>query len=637
MDQLKPVIEFCKKQYFWILLGVLCLTSIAGFVMTKMALAQELKTQQALIDSKYTSVQEVSGKASTHPNENSHAKMDEIVNNIAADVRKAWELQYKRQEGIMQWPKELDYQGDFIPVVEKYKPIESLPFPTTGQDALVNTVRERYRDYVDPLFPKLAKIIGAKWISSTAALGNATAASGSGGGIGAPTGMGGGIGAPSMLGGSGLGGASGGSAADGEKVIVIWPAASQQELMKSVLWWHDTKKPPSTIEILYTQEDFWILEGLMNIIKATNGDVQENFQASIKEIEFIRIGKNAVGRAGELTTLGTTGNTGMGMGMGSTGSSGMLASNDDDGDMDSNAGSSAPAPSMDGMDGMVDGSGEGGATSTAPDPASGRYVDTAFQPIQGDKIRTVVTSGAIDPTDAPLAVAKRIPVRMRFVMDQRKVNRLLAECGNADLLFEVRQVRINTTPFGSGNAMGAMMGGGSGSSGRAGPGLGGADGGMGLGPAGGGDGDEGFGGLMGGGGAPTIAGGSKSYDLPVEIYGVVYLFNPVDMNKLGLQNVTADTQIENVGRVSAEDSTNPESDASATAGSETPAQPASGTPASEPPAATSPAAETPAVPATPVQPDNSTPSGAAGDPTAPPAAATDTPSSPAVPVTDSGN
>ena len=633
MDQLKPVIEFCKKQYFWILLGLLSLLSIAGFVMTKMALVAELKTQQSLIDSKYTSVQEVSGKASTHPNEKSHAEMDKVVDKIAVDVRSAWDLQFRRQEKIMQWPKELDYQGDFIPVVEKYKPIESLPFPNT-QDPLVNTVRERYRDYVDPLFPKLANIIGARWISSTSAMGNAASAGGSGGGIGAPSGMGGGIGSPTMLGGSGLNGAPGESAINGQKVVVIWPAASQQELMKSVLWWHDAKKAPSTLEILYTQEDLWILEGLMNIIKATNGDVQENFQASIKEIEFIRIGKNAVGRAGELTSLGTTGNTGMGgMGsMGSMGSSGMLASNDDDSDMDSNAGSSAPAPSMDGMEGMVDGS--GGGTATAPDPASGRYVDTAFQPIQGDKIRTVVTSGALDPTDAPLAVAKRIPVRMRFMMDQRKVNRLLTECGNADLLFEVRQVRINTSPFGSGNAIGGMMGGGSGMGGRAGPGIGGADGGMGLGPAGR-DGDEDFGGMGMGGVAPTVAGGSKSYDLPVEIYGVVYLFNPVDMNKLGLQNVTADTQIENVGRVSAEDSTNPESDASATAGSEPPTQPAAGTPASEPPAATAPAAETPAVPAvpaTPVQPENSNPNGAAGDPTAPPAAATDTPSSPAVPA-----
>ena len=65
MDQLKPAIEFCKKQYFWLLLGMLSLMSIAGFVMTKMSLAAQLKTQQALVDSKYSTVQEVSGKAST--------------------------------------------------------------------------------------------------------------------------------------------------------------------------------------------------------------------------------------------------------------------------------------------------------------------------------------------------------------------------------------------------------------------------------------------------------------------------------------------------------------------------------------------------------------------------------------------
>lgn len=627
MDQLKPVIEFCKKQYFWILLSLLSLVSIAGFVMTKMSLAAQLKTQQSLVDSKYSSVQEVASKASTHPNENSHKEMDRIVGVIAEDVRKAWELQYLRQVKIMQWPNSLG--PDFVSLVDKYRPIETLQFPLT-QEPLGVPYRERFRDYVDPLFPRLAKIIGANWEATVNDI-----VPGGAGGIGAPTGSGAGrMSGPDgmdpgdMLGGLGASGGTAGIA--GPKPLVYWQPSSQRELMQNVLWWHDKKKVPSTLEILYTQEDLWIIEGLMNIIKATNGDAQESFQAAIKEIEFLRIGKSAVGRAGTLTSLGSTGNMGMGGMGGMGGSSGMPTpggGDDADAQMDiGGSGGSAPTPGSDGMQGSVDGgSMEGGAvTSSSPDPAAGRYVDTAFQPIAGEMLRTVVSSGALNPTDAPLAVAKRVPVRMRFKMDQRKLNRLLTECGNADLLFEIRQVRINTEAHGDVGAGGMMgpMGGG-----RSGPSLGGSTGAGGLGAP---DADmEGSGGGSGGGAA--VVGTAKSYDLPVEIYGIVYLFNPVDMNKLGIEKVTADTQIENVGRVSAEESTGIETDQSATTEGGTP-------PANPGNPATPPASGEPAIPpATPTAPNENaaggvTPDGSTAAPTVPGAPATTPPAGPGAPA-----
>lgn len=568
--------------------------------MTKSSLSSELKTQQAMLDSKYGSVQEVSTKVATHPNSSSHEQMDRIVTSIAEDVKKAWELQYNRQVKIMQWPNELG--AEFTSAVDKYRPIENLPFPVTN-DPLGLPLRERYRDYVDPLFPRLAEIIGSSWRASVSDLASAPAGEGAAGGIGAPTGGGGrGMMGPGMMG-PGMAGSGGAADLEAAKQLVVWDVASQKDLMQSVLWWHNTNKAPSTLEILYTQEDLWILEGLMNIIKATNGDAQENFQAAIKNIEFIRIGKKAVGRAGEISSLASTGNMGgMGMGMGGSGSMMPPGEGGDMGDSGSggSSGGSGPTPGMDGMDGMgmegmLDAASGGSDTSSGPDPASGRYVDTAFQPITGEKIRSVVTSGALDPTDAPLAVAKRIPVRMRFMMDQRKLNRLLTECGNADLMLEIKQVRINTTPAeaaGSGG-LGGMMGGSGGSGGgRAGPGgMLGAAGGMGLGAP------EGSGGGLGPTGGSPVVGASKTFDLPVEIYGVVYLFNPVDMNKLGLQNVTADTQLENVGRVTAEESTGVQTDqpsapaAAGEAGS-APANNGGAAPATPAPATPAPAAPT---------------------------------------------
>lgn len=620
MDQLKPVIEFFKKQYFWVLIGVVTLMSIASWWMTTSSLSSQLKANTASLDTKYNSVKEVASKASTHPNSASHEKMDAIAVKLAEDVGKAWELQYNRQVKLMQWPAN-ELGQDFVDKVEKYRPIESLTFPLpSGQDPLGLPLRERYRDYVDPLFPRLAKIIGANWTAATKDLG--------GGGGGGMTGMGGEGAGPgsggygSMMG--GLTGGSGGAAAAlpvGSKYLVNWDETAQKQLMQNVLWWHNANKAPSTLEILYTQEDLWILEGLMNIIKATNGDAQENFQAAIKKIEFIRIGKQAVGRAGEISGIASTSSMTGGMASGMPGMEGSM-----EGMPGGSSGGSMPDPgaAVGPAGGSSGGGGEGGEGAAAetgpPDPASGRYVDTAFQPIEGEKLRSVVTSGALDPTDAPLAVAKRVPVRMRFVMDQRKVNRLLAECGNADLMLEIRQVRINTAAAaaaagGMGGGMGNLFSGGGmpSASGMGGPsssssgGSASAD----MGESGG------MMGMMGGGG--MVAGAAKTYDLPVEIWGVVYMFNPVDMNKLGLQNVTADTQLENVGRVDAADSTAPTTDP-ATAPAEG-TQPAAETPAADVPAPGAPAAEAPA---------GTVPAGAApaGDPAAPAAPGAPAASSP---------
>jgi hypothetical protein len=627
MDQLKPVIEFFKKQYFWVLIGVVTLMSIASWWMTTSSLSSQLKANTASLDTKYNSVKEVASKASTHPNSASHEKMDAIAVKLAEDVGKAWELQYNRQVKLMQWPAN-ELGQDFVDRVEKYRPIESLTFPLpSGQDPLGLPLRERYRDYVDPLFPRLAKIIGANWTAATKDLGGG----GSGGGMAGMGGEGAGPGSGgygSMMG--GLTGGSGGANAAlpiGSKYLVNWDETAQKQMMQNVLWWHNANKAPSTLEILYTQEDLWILEGLMNIIKSTNGDAQENFQAAIKKIEFIRIGKQAVGRAGEISGIASTSSMTGGMNSGMPGMEGSM-----EGMPGGSSGGGMPDPgaAVGPAGGSSGGGGEGGEGAAAetgpPDPASGRYVDTAFQPIEGEKLRSVVTSGALDPTDAPLAVAKRVPVRMRFIMDQRKVNRLLAECGNADLMLEIRQVRINTAAAaaagggmgGMGGGMGALFGGGGSpsASGMGGPsssssgGSASAD----MGESGG------MMGMLGGGGA--VAGSAKTYDLPVEIWGVVYMFNPVDMNKLGLQNVTAETQLENVGRVDAADSTAPTTD---------PVAPADGTqPAAEAPAAGVPAAAAPAAEASggavPAAPAGAAPAG--GDSNAPAAPGAPAASSP---------
>ncbi len=102
---------------------------------------------------------------------------------------------------------------------------------------------------------------------------------------------------------------------------------------------------------------------------------------------------------------------------------------------------------------------------------------------------------------------------MKITIDQRKINKFLVECGNADLMLEVKQVRINPDQAdiksmagkGSGGAAGGNFGIGN----------------IGRGPRG-----------RGGEGVEGQAASDNPWDVVVEVYGIIYIFNPPSMKRL---------------------------------------------------------------------------------------------------------
>ncbi len=161
---------------------------------------------------------------------------------------------------------------------------------------------------------------------------------------------------------------------------------------------------------------------------------------------------------------------------------------------------------------------EGGdltGVAAGPDPAEGRYVDKDYQPLPAATLRKVMGSTeSIAPEEAYLAVAKRIPVRMRISIDQKKLPKFLVECANAELTVEVRQLRVNPSDDGS-----LMSTGGRGiesprrpRSRRQEP--------------------------MAGGMNPEPETNIFPFDVTAEIYGIIYLYNPVDDRALGIESGT---------------------------------------------------------------------------------------------------
>ena len=115
----------------------------------------------------------------------------------------------------------------------------------------------------------------------------------------------------------------------------------------------------------------------------------------------------------------------------------------------------AGEPGGGGSTGAASPSSGGGSSSMSPyasmgggdvDPAGGRYVDDKNEPLAGDRLRTAIKSD--QPADAFLAVAKRMPMRMRVRMNVLKLPLLLCEFSQSNLPVEVRQVRINTSAGG---------------------------------------------------------------------------------------------------------------------------------------------------------------------------------------------
>jgi hypothetical protein len=553
MDQLKTQLAVVKQYSFWIMcLGILGITLGSWWVSTA-KLASEQEAQKGKIKTGFDGVGSIMSQT-LHPNKTVIDGMDALCRKYAKEVLDGWQLQYQQQENVLVWPESFEKTG-FRGFVDKLRPIEKIAVSADGKvaarDDLPRDYKEEYRNFMEEELPALANTIKAKWLVST----QGASAGGLGGGYG---------------GGEGPGGFGGGGTTPGvdaagipivDDSVVLWNQQNQEEILKTHFGFTMRVQLPTTLEVLYAQEDYWVFNSIMQIIRETNRDsagneAQARHDAVVKYIDFVRIGRSAYGLAGTVTPVGRSA-AGAGDMAGGGGESG-----------------GAPAPGGEGggaaapPGGAPDGAGGGMEALLARDPAMNRYVDDKYQPLAPERLRGALKSQT--PEDALLAVAKRMPVRIRVVLDQRKLNVLLAQCGNSRLPVEIRQVRINRPAAapGAGAGMGGGYAGGEGGGGGfsgggfggGGFGGGGEGGGMPGGFGGGGFGGGmpggfgggmpgGFGGGMHGGGESGYGGantgraamipGSVTADasvdpniVPVELYGIVYIYNPANKDQL---------------------------------------------------------------------------------------------------------
>ena len=474
MEKYRVYFEVLKKYHFWVLCGLIVVLSFVSWFLATADQENRFVTRKGQIENQLRVVSSI-GSNVEHPSEKYIQQIRNLQSGpLASQVTKASTRLYQEQRDANPLPKiypDAEAQEGFKAAFESiWRPMEDIEKLPPG--ALREVYRSRYRNHIEEHFPPLFELIERRTVEGGAD--DSRAGGGPGNGM-QPMGM---------------GGKDPGEESKKTKGIVDWFDADQK-IKKFLAPFRS--HAPSTLEVMLAQEDLWIYETLLKVVRNTNNVArdQKHYQkpanhkvARIKQILAMDIGKDAVQSWSKCEkSLFSLPGDGGGPGLPMAGA--------------------GPQPA-----------GHGGPAMSSPNsggsPLADRYVDDNGQPLA-------------DPSQQPFGEFRMMPIDLRVVIEQKEIPRLLAECANSAMRIDVRRVRIlvqEPPPVDLG-APDAAPGGGK-DEGDIGPAMGpGGHGGMGHGISGG---DSGS-----GKGEATYV--EESADavykpVPVEVQGIIYIYNP---------------------------------------------------------------------------------------------------------------
>ncbi len=474
MDKVKTILGHLRKHHFWVLSGILLVTGLAGWFMATSAVSADTKTKTAKIEDEFRKVNGITGDL---PNKKWEQEFDKSTVEVKKDVWATWNQVYNEQkEYVLTWPKALG--EEFITIVQSLRVDQDIPLK----------YREKYHTYIREQFSRLLEIVDAEnLIDDPSPSGKARVA------VGPmrrpnqevrrdPTGR------PLAV----RPAAKAAVAQDEEEATkhdykVVWNLNNQQAIVKMLTW----SSTPSSEQVRQTQENIWVCEALLNIIRKMNARATGHHNAKVKEIEVLSFGQDAA----KEFLAGTSPNRIMQIQPPDATKPGQVA------DPYAGAAKVTAPTNREEMARAATGEASGSALE------ENRYVDAQGKPL---------TSSAEAPAEF-----KRMPVFMRLHMDQREISRLLAECADSPLPVEVRQFRLNpprtTGVAGAVNIRQRGFGGKAGEPRRA----------------------EVVGRPVSGLAESAPGDSENPYDVTIEIHGIIYIFNPPDTTKVMLTSADA--------------------------------------------------------------------------------------------------
>ena len=569
MDQLVPVIEFIKKNRFWITCFVLAGAMVATWFLATSELTQqtasnmgEVKQRMSTYDTIMRTVADTGEtRVAAHPNNSSKQGMEGEIDKATQSVLKSWKMRHDAQAEIMKWPEEIAVP-DFINTFSQFDPPETFPTDRTGLQMV--SFLQIYNLQIPKTMNRICNIIGTDWKFESVDKSNpqdpdeqneedAEAEGREETDDSSPR--------------------SETSVLDENLIVVSWNEENQElwnQKLTSFKGRDDhtlSYSVPSPSQVYMLQQDLWLLEAFFKIIKKVNGAADANDLATIKTIDHLAFGREALAQLGEISSPDRQ----------------LANAAQENSEASGNVpptGSELEAQGReDRQNARAGGDGQGGPVlNYNGKPAyHGRYVNENFEPILAEDVRNVLLGTELPDANLELVVSKRVPVRFACRMDERKIPEFLTACYQwgqegekpSPFIFEVWQVRINRHTPGEGIELqgghdnsGQSDGDDLSASERAARDLASSAGGGG---AGGGD-----VGLEGGEVDPNEAasggaGSSRSegietrigYDVDVEFYGIVKIYNPV--NEAMLTGKTSDDTTDTDTTDSADEDASPTS------------------------------------------------------------------------------
>ena len=394
MDKVRVILKLLWRERFWVLSVVGVLLAVVCWHFSSGDLDQQFASRKQAIEGKFNEMRNLT-QESPHPNQKVIEGDREQAREQSKNVLAVWKKLYDRQrEQVLFWPKD-SLKSGFIEEIEKLKFGEKFP----PKEA--NNMQSHYSNYIGSRFDGLLEIVKALKSDS----------------VGGRFSRGGRGRSEEMFEGGGFGSPRAGVAGDGtdeedQDYLVQW--IDQGNLREKL----EFAGSPSAIQIWVTQEDLWVYETLLNVIAKTNelrGATRPD-NTAVRVIVALEVGRDAAAASREKPSILMP--------------RGAIA--------ESFAGGGERIPFAEG-DGarpyLLEGGGPEGAAISDEAIMAFRYLDPEGNPYPSQ------------PEDREY---RRLPIRMRLMMDQRYLTQLLVECADAALPVEVKQVRVNPDASGSG-------------------------------------------------------------------------------------------------------------------------------------------------------------------------------------------
>lgn len=533
MEQIGNAIRWMKKNGFW--LGCFFMSALMiGIWCFRVFLTIDVATQAGIrgIQGKINTAKAIhrvsaDGVEGTkaHPNASSEEGIRLETSQTVESIIEAWEKRVRDQKEILKWPTELIGNNQFETTFSQYNPPELIPEKWKDGGGVLDGMLSLYGKNIPKQMVVLTgdNLLRTRWNfdpdrleaekmanAQTAQAGNIGRGGGAnyedfdedmyggaGGFDGSKGAMGNGRETPGMIVDKLTG-----ELIDMNSYAVIWHQTNQelwQTKMTSFKGRDDNRSAtniPTPLQCYMLQQDLWLLEAMFRIIREVNGDADANDISTIKRLDHVVFGRDVGGKLGMLTPFDPR--------------LGAIA---------------APDPDVKGDETFmgVGGSGEGnggpedsdmvGEGTSLVSPYEKRYVDLNFEPLAAEKVKSIIESPVLPEEDLELIVSKRVPVRIAVRMKETEIATFMAACANSPFAFEIQQVRWNRhipgeeiKLGGSGDAARGFAG----QAGRAG---------MSFGDGSGAD----FGTVL----KSTPVEIRTNYDVDVEFYGIVKIYNPV--------------------------------------------------------------------------------------------------------------